>query len=207
METLKKIRLIFAFSCISILVVSAQTKNLRHDYITKSYEYERANNYTAAMNELKKTYQAEDYFINIRLGWLNYLAKQYSEAIKYYEKAIVLKPYAIEAKFGSIKPLSAIEDWEKVKVQYLQILKIDPQNTVANYWLGVIYYNRKDYNNAVKLFERVVNLYPLDYDSVVMLAWTKLNLGKAVEAKILFKQALILRPNDSAATSGLKLIK
>ncbi len=103
--------------------------------------------------------------------------------------------------------MSAIEDWEKVKQQYLQILKIDPQNTVANYWMGLIYYNRKDYNNAVKLFEKVVNLYPLDYDSVVMLAWTKLYIGKLVEAKILFNQALVLRPNDSTAKSGLKLIK
>lgn len=207
MEILKKTGLIIAFSSISIMVVFAQTENSLQTYITKSYEYERASNYTAAMNELKKTYQADNYFINIRLGWLNYLAKQYSDAIKYYEKAIVLKPYAIEAKFGCIKPLSAIEDWEKVKAQYLQILKIDPQNTIANYWMGVVYYNRKDYNSAIKLFERVVNLYPLDYDSVVMLAWTKLNLGKSVEAKILFKQALILRPNDSAATSGLRLIK
>jgi tetratricopeptide (TPR) repeat protein len=207
MEILKKTWLIIAFSSISSLAVFAQTESSRQAYITKSYEYERASNYTAAIKELKKTYKADDYFVNIRLGWLNYLEKQYSESIKYYEKSIVLKPYAIEAKFGCIKPLSAIEDWEKVKIQYLQILKIDPQNTTANYWLGVIYYNRKDYNRALKLFERVVNLYPLDYDSVVMLAWTKLNLGKSAEAKILFKQALILRPNDSAATSGLKLIK
>lgn len=207
MEILKKTLLVFAFSTISGMMVFSQSESFRQAAIYKSYEYERGNNYTAAINELKKTLQTDDYFLNIRMGWLYYLAKQYSESIKYYDKAINLKPYAIEAKFGKIKPLSATEDWEKVKLQYLQILKIDPQNTVANYWLGLIYYNRKDYSNAVKLFEKVVNLYPLDYDSVVMLAWTKLNLGKLVEAKILFKQALIIRPDDSAATGGLKLIK
>jgi TolA-binding protein len=106
-----------------------------------------------------------------------------------------------------IKPLSATENWEKVKLQYLTILKIDPQNTIANYWLGVIYYNRKDYNNAMKLFEKVVNLYPLDYDTVVMLGWTKLNLGKTAEARLLFNHALTLRPNDESATNGLKLLK
>jgi tetratricopeptide (TPR) repeat protein len=118
-----------------------------------------------------------------------------------------LKPYAIEARFGAVKPLSAIESWDKVKAHYLEILKIDPQNTVANYWLGVIYYNRKDYVNAIKLFEKVVNLYPLDYDSVIMLAWSKLNTGKSADARVLFNQALILRPDDSSALSGLKLIK
>jgi tetratricopeptide (TPR) repeat protein len=141
------------------------------------------------------------------MGWLYYLAKQYSESIKYYDIAIVLKPYAIEARFGCIKPLSAIENWEKVKSHYIQILKIDPQNTVANYWLGVIYYNRKDYANAANLFGKNINLYPLDYDSIIMLAWTKLNLGKSPDARVLFNQALVIRPNDSSALSGLKQLK
>ncbi len=207
MEILKKTVLIFAFLTFNGLMAFSISDAVKQASVYKSYEFEKANNYTAAISELNKIYEAGDYFINIRLGWLNYLTKQYSESIKFYEKAIVLKPYAIEAKFGKIKPLSAIEDWEKVKQQYLQILKIDPQNTVVNYWLGLIYYNSKDYSNAVKLFEKVVNLYPLDYDSVVMLAWTKFNLGKLVEAKILFNQALVLRPNDSTAKSGLKLIK
>jgi len=90
---------------------------------------------------------------------------------------------------------------------YQQILKIDPQNTTANYWLGVIFYNSKDYNSANRLFEKVVNLYPLDYDSVIMLAWTKLYLGKTAEAKLMFNHALVLRANDSSAFEGLKLIK
>jgi tetratricopeptide (TPR) repeat protein len=156
---------------------------------------------------MKTIYKADSYIINIRLGWLYYLAKQYTESIKYYDKSIALKPYAIEARFGAVKPLSAIESWDKVKTHYLEILKIDPQNTIANYWLGVIYYNRKDYVSAIKLFEKVVNLYPLDYDSVIMLAWSKLNTGKSADARVLFNQALILRPNDSSALSGLKLIK
>ena len=89
----------------------------------------------------------------------------------------------------------------------MKILEIDPQNTVANYWLGVMYYNAKDYVSGLKLFEKVVNLYPLDYDSTIMLAWCKLNLAKQTDARYLFNQALILRPNDSSALAGLKLIK
>ena len=188
------------------LIVKAQT-NTRQNAFAKSYEYEKSSNYGAAIKEVKSVYESTDYFCNIRLGWLSYLNKMYSESIGYYNKAIALKPYAIEARFGCVKPLSAIESWEKVKGQYLQILKIDPQNTTANYWLGVIYYNRKDYVNANKLFEKVVNLYPLDYDSVIMLAWTKLNLGKSPDAKVLFNHALTIRPSDNSALSGLKMIK
>ncbi|MBV5343697.1 tetratricopeptide repeat protein, partial [bacterium] len=105
-------------------VVFSQTKS-RQTAFSKSYEYEKSANYSAAIKEVKGVYDANDYFNNIRLGWLLYLGKNYAESIKYYDKAIALKPYAIEARFGCVKPLSAIESWEKVKVHYLQILKID----------------------------------------------------------------------------------
>jgi len=205
MEIMKRTILILILSATLLSAEAQQTA--RQTAFSKSYELEKATNYTAAIKELNKVYDTGDYFVNIRLGWLYYLAKNHTESIRFYDKAISLKPYAIEAKFGLIKPLSAIENWEKVKNEYIQILKIDPQNTIANYWLGVIYYNRKDYTTANKLFEKIVNLYPLDYDSAIMLAWTKLRLGKTPEAKVLFTHALTLRPNDSSSLDGLKQIK
>jgi len=205
METLK-FRILLVTILFSSLLLHAQTA-ARQSAFSKSYEFENASNYGAAIKEVKTVFDTDDYFCNIRLGWLYYLSKNYAESIKYYDKAISLKPYAIEARFGCIKPLSASENWEKVKAHYLQILKIDPQNTTANYWLGVIYYNRKQYSSAANLFGKVINLYPLDYDSVIMLAWTKLSLGKAADAKVLFNHALTLRPNDSSSLDGLKKIK
>ena len=206
METLKKFLLVIVFVSAMQFTYSQQITAKQKVYY-KNYDLEKSGNYTTAIKELNTIYKSDDYFANIRLGWLYYLSKQYANSISFYEKAISLKPYAIEAKFGLIKPLSAIENWEKVKSTYHQILKIDPQNTVAGYWLGLIYYNRRDYINANKLFEKVVNLYPLDYDSGIMLAWTKLKLGKTAEAKVLFQHTLTLRPNDSSSLEGLKLIK
>ena len=206
MENLKKILYVLVFSGITTVAFAQSQAVIQAAYI-KSYESEKAGTYSAAINDMKSVYSAKDYTANIRLGWLSYMAKQYTESIRYYNIAIGLKPYAIEARFGCVKPLSAIESWERVKENYLKILEIDPQNTVANYWLGVMYYNAKDYTCAQKLFEKVVNLYPLDYDSTIMLAWSKLNLGKQTEARYLFNQALILRPSDSSALAGLKLLK
>ena len=206
METLKK--LLFALTLsLAFQTLSAQAISARQNAFYKSYEFEKSGNYTAALRELNNVYKSDDYFTNIRLGWLYYLSKQYAQSVKFYEKAISQKPYAIEAKFGLIKPLSATENWDRVKTTYTDILKIDPQNTLANYWLGVIYYNRKEYASANKLFEKVANLYPLDYDATIMLAWTKLKQGKTAEAKVLFQHALTLRPNDSSSLEGLKLIK
>jgi len=205
MEALRKNTFVVLLVLIGFSAFSQSMSALQSAF-SKSYEAENAKNFAAAISELKSVYDPDNYVMNIRLGWLNYLAKQYTESIGFYEKSIVLKPYAIEARFGCVKPLSALEDWEKVKKQYIEILTIDPQNTVANYWLGVIIYNRKDFNSSAKYFEKIVNLYPLDYDSVIMLAWSKLYSSKPSEAKVLFHQALIIRPNDSSALSGLKLI-
>ena len=205
METLSKLWITGTLFLMS-LAMQAQNITELQEAFSKSYIAENQKNYIQAIEEMKPVFKEDDYISNIRLGWLNYMAKQYGESITFYRKAIALKPYAIEAKLGCVKPLSAVENWEKVKEQYLEILKIDPLNTTANYWLGVIYFNRKDYKSATNLFEKVVNLYPLDYDSVIMLAWAKLNNNSHTDAKLLFQQALIIRPNDSSALSGLQLI-
>jgi len=173
----------------------------------ESYKAELNTNYGIAVSEIKSVYQADNYSMNARLGWLLFLSKQYTESISYYEKAIKLKPNCIEARFGLIKDHNALENWGKVKEQYEAILKIDDQNTTSLYWLGVLLYNRKEYENAAVNFEKIVNLYPMDYGSVIMLAWTKLYLGKPDQARVYFNQALILSPNDASATSGLNQLK
>lgn len=205
METLKKIFVVTGFLLLAATLDAQNITELQAAF-SKSYIAENQKNYEVAIGEMRNIYQKEDYISNIRLGWLNYLSKNYGESITYYMKAISLKPYAIEARLGCVKPLSAIENWEKVKEQYQEILKVDPLNTTANYWLGVIYYNRKDYKSATALFEKVVNLYPLDYDSVIMLAWSKINNNSHTDAKLLFQQALIIRPNDASALNGLQII-
>ena len=116
-------------------------------------------------------------------------------------------PYALESKFGLVLPAAAIEDWTTVTEQYNDILAIDPQNTLANYRLGMIYYYKPDYELALKHFEKVGNLYPFDYDTIIMIAWSSWRLGKMREAKVLFEHALMIRPDDISALEGLSLIK
>jgi tetratricopeptide (TPR) repeat protein len=202
-----KIRITILFSLMSCMMATAQNDQKIQSAFTESSKAEAAENYSVGISSLKAVYSAEDYPINVRLAWLSLLSKQYTESVSYYERAIKLKPYAIEARFGMIKALNAIESWDKVKEQYEAILKIDPQNTTSLYWLGVLLYNRKDYENAARNFEKIVNLYPMDYGSVIMLAWTRLYQGKKSDARVLFNHALLLSPNDASAISGLNLLK
>ncbi len=207
MEALKRsVIIIFAFIALSLTGFSQDYESIQSAF-EKSYSYEYSGEYSKAIDELKEVYDESSYEINLRLGWLTYMAGFFTESAAYYQKAIDLKPLSIEAKFGFTYPASALGNWEHVKNSYKEILKIDSQNSTANYKLGSIYYGNEDYTTALKYFEKIVNLYPFDYDGLLMYAWTNLKLGKFREAEVLFNKVLMNQPNDKSAIEGLGLIK
>lgn len=193
----------------SSMQMKAQTSEMKNveDAFSSSYTLELKAEYNAAMAILKTVYDEKSYEINLRLGWLNYLAGLFTESSAYYQKAISLKPYSIEAKLGFAYPAAALGNLDQVIKQYQEILKIDPQNTIANYRMGSILYGKKEYADADKYLEKVVNLYPFDYDSNILYAWTQYRLGKFREAQVLFHKVLMIRPNDPSALEGIGLIK
>ncbi len=205
MEILKKtsvlILVILSFNCFS------QNGEADIKAFSESYTFESEKKYSEAIQSITKIYEESSYEKNIRLGWLYYLSGKYTASISYYDKAIKLLPFSIEARFGYILPSSILGNWESVKHQYTEILKIDPKNSKANYYLGLYYYNKKDFANSYKNFELCANLFPSDYDCSIMFAWTNFQLGKLREAKVLFNKVLLIRPNDNSALEGLKLIK
>jgi tetratricopeptide (TPR) repeat protein len=184
----------------------AEPEDLRKAFAS-SYTDEYNKDYAKAIGDLKNVFSEKSYEINLRLGWLHYENLLYTESMNYYRTAMKLMPYSVEAKFGYVYPAAALGNWEDVIKTYQDILAIDSQNTTVLYRLGLIYYSRKEYTNADKYFEKLVNLYPFGYDGVINLAYSKLNLNKPEEAKMLFNKALLIYPNDTVASKGLKQIK
>ena len=207
MELLKHSRLIITV----LLITALQTNTFSQDNITaafkESYVLEQKGEYAKAAEKLNKVYQADSYELNLRLGWLNYLAGKLSESESYYGKAISLKPYSVESRLGMAYPLSAQAKWDELVALYNKILEIDPQNSLVNYRLGLIYYNRGNYEYADKYLDKVINLYPFDYDTMILLAWNKFALQKFKEAKVLFNKVLMHTPDDASALEGLRRIK
>ena len=197
------VKLTFATAALACAVPAAAQAPDQTAAFASSYAAEAKADYADAIAPIKAIYTGT-YEQNLRLGWLYFLAKNYPAAAAHYQKAVEQRPYAIEPKLGLIKPLNALGQVEKMLSTYEGILKIDPQNTQANYWTGVIYLNRKAYGPAARYFEHVVNLYPFDYDSTISLAWAYLNLGKKADARALYAKALLIRPGDAAATAGLR---
>lgn len=202
MEFLKQF-MVFAILGLSVFEVNAQTNAALQKAFQNSYNNESKKSYTEAISDIMPFYAENNYETNLRIGWLYYLAKNYTASQNYYNRAISARPNSVEARFGLIKALSLLSSWDKVMEQYNSILKIDPQNTQANYWAGVIIYNRKQYANASKYFARVVALYPFDYDGNHMLGWALLFSGRKPEAKACFERALLIKPGDTSSTDGL----
>lgn len=214
MDILKKSKqlLLFVFVLLVVSQIYAQKSGtFSNDDLQNafklSYKYEASGQYKEAIDALTPVYSTNNYEVNLRLGWLNYLYLQHKDAMQYYQTAMKIMPYSIEARLGYVNPAAALEDWIKVGDMYNEILGIDPNNSSVLYKLGLVYYYRPDYQKAYTCFEKVVNMYPCDYSSVLMFGWTNYQLGRGKDAEALFNKVLLLSPNDASALEGLGLLK
>ncbi len=207
MEILKKILILVIFvSSFSFLSAQNSTQDII-DAFAKSYQAENSGNYSQAINSLKIVYNENSYEINLRLGWLSYSLGNFSQSVSYYNKAVSLMPYSIEAKMGLIYPLYATGKTSQVVNLYKEILVISPNYYSALYNLGNIYYAQAKYAEALKLFKKLADLFPFDYDTLLMYAWTNYQLKKYREAGILFNKVLMIQSDDESALQGLKLME
>ena len=204
MKNLKNVLAILVFSL--CMTLQAQNKEIAAAF-SRSYEYETAKKYDAAIAEFNNVYVATSYEMNLRLGWLYYLAEKNKESISYYQKAAVNMPAATEPKWAIITVYTKLENWTEIEKTYLSILKLDAKNATANYNLGLIYYYRKNYVEAKKYFDVSLNQTPFGYNYLLMSAWTNYFLGNKSNASILFNKVLLYAPNDASALEGLGLIK
>lgn len=205
MELLKKLILVLLVSL--TMNTFAQDFKALEEAFQKSIGYENKQEYTNAIDVLKPFATSTNYEANVRLGWLYYSAGKHNESITYYSKAIALKPAATEPLWGIVYPYGELKKWTELQAIYQKVISLDPKNTTANYRLGLSAYYNKDYILAKKYFDIVIGLYPLDYNTLLMSAWTTYFLGKQGDAKTMFNKVLMVMPDDKSAKEGLALIK
>jgi len=190
-----------------ITIISAQKDDLTKAF-EKSYTNEYNIEYNKAVNNLESVYKkyTSNYELNLRLGWLHYLSGNLKESEKYYTKAMDLKPLALEAIYGKILPMLGQEKYNLVLEVAKKAISIAPNDSKAEYYIGLAHYYKKEYLKAEKFLEKAINKYPFDLDINLMLGWTKFALGKKNEAKVLFQVAQRNSPNNVAVKSAIELI-
>jgi len=171
-----------------------------------SYNYEKMGDYKDAIKVLVPLYQKypNGYTINLRLGWLFYLNKKYLNSIKHYQKASMLSPYSIETKLGLMKNYLGLEDYKKALNEGNIILKSDYYNFYGNYYEAVALKNMKDYKSTLSIANKMLSLYPTSILFLNLLGEVYYLEGKKELAKKIFKNVLILDPNNLLAKSYLK---
>jgi len=175
-----------------------------------SIDAEKRGDYAEAIKQLAAIYpeHKDNYLMNLRLGWLHYLSREYEESGKYYNAAIDISARkSIEAFLGLTLPMAALERWDGVESAYRSILALDANNYTANLRLGQIYLNRGEYAKAQPLLDKAHTFYPGEYEANLSLGWTHYYMGDRPKARLLLTTALMLVPGDSLALKGLDLAR
>jgi len=119
--------------------------------------------YTSALRELLKAekFYSEDPFLQNDLGFVYKEKEKYDLAIKHFKKALELKPDFMPAKNNLGTAYLAKKDWDAAIACFEEIiddlLYTTPQNPLFN--LGLVYYQKKDYQNAEKYFLDCLKYY------------------------------------------------
>lgn len=190
------------FVAFSILFLPAFSQN--EQAFSKSYSMEYNYNYQGAIQEIESIHTSNNYFTNIRLGWLSYLNKNFDKAQTYYKQSHDLKPNSIEPLYGLANVYYWQKKWALLNQTYEQILEIYPNDTATMYRLALNHYSAKKYEQAEELLKGVITFHPFDYDSNLLMGGTKLSLGKIKQAKKYYQIALIANPESELALQMLE---
>lgn len=133
MEFMKKIIVLVILVLFAVSVNSQSSTQEVIEAFTKSYELEESGEYAKAIASMKSVYDENSYEINLRLGWLTYSIGSFTQSMAYYNNAITLMPYSVEAKLGLIYPVYATGKTDQVISLYKDILQISPNYYTALY--------------------------------------------------------------------------
>ena len=193
---------------ISALGVFAQNQNsgALAGALQESYDAEKDKDYAAAIAPLNKLGPDANtsYLVQLRLGWLYYESKDWTQSDAHYRKAVQLSPTANEPLLGLMLPQMAAGKNDEALMTAQIIARQDPGNSTALSRMAWIYFLRRDYRSAAANYHKLVALYPTDTEMLLGLGFSLKYSGETKEAAKYFQTVLLLSPNNSRALEGLK---
>jgi len=193
-----------------LLLIPFLVFSLTYEEIAKAYKqsylYEKIGDYKDAIRVLMPIYNSypNGYTVNLRLGWLYYLMGKYENSIFHYKRADRAIPTSVESKLGLSLPLMAQEKWDKAEEILFRVLKLDYYNYYGNLRLCTVLEKEKKFEQQKATALKMLAIYPTSVPFLVELAKAYYHLGEKEKAKKLFKDILILDPENLTAKEYLK---
>lgn len=191
------------FWILCIFIISFSTF-LTADPISDSFILEGKGEYIKAYDALEPSSResVNDYFIQLRMGWLALLKGDYTKSSSFYQKATLIYPNALEPRIGYVRALLALGQYKQVEVACKTILKFDSKNYFARSTLAYTYYVLSNYSEAEKIYDSIVDDYPADTEMSIGLGWSFLKQNKKQKANEVFTKLLKIIPKEERVSSG-----
>lgn len=205
---MKQHMILVAFVLMMLFPAQAKADDDFAEYFELSFGHESQGNYQAALEKIKKAIQLRPnhYTAILRAGWLCYMLGENNNSIQYYKKAIQASPNAIEPRLGVMMPLMALKNWAQAEKFGREVMAIDKANYYATSRLAWILYSQGQYANALRFYQKLVELYPSDIEMKLGVGWTYLKMGKKEMAKRYFSEVLEVRRTNVRALQGMNAL-
>lgn len=175
----------------------------RQERFAASYGQESRRDFRGAIRSIEALGE-DDYLVQLRLGWLNYRNEAFKTSADFYARASRIKPDAVEPLLGMMLPLQAAGLIDAAIEAGNSVLEIDPGNYTALSRMAAIRYSRKDFGRAAALYRRLTRLYPTDLEMLLGLGWSLKLRGEKTAAAAVFRDVLVLSPQNPRALDGLR---
>lgn len=132
-----------------------------------------------------------------------YAEKKDDKAIAYYEKASALDTTNVEADYSKAMYWQTTGRTAAALKAYRAILLKDNQYTKAYYNIGYIYFEQKNYEQALQNFNIAVRTSPAYADAYYMRGLSAEMLGKKEDAQSDYSKALTFDPKHEKAAKAI----
>ncbi|OGZ27897.1 MAG: hypothetical protein A2365_00960 [Candidatus Nealsonbacteria bacterium RIFOXYB1_FULL_40_15] len=183
------------FAYQSLIGVVPDTRQWAEDSYKKAIELDPVNPYypsQAGISLLKEAGLVKDN-----------KEKLLAEAMMYFEKSIELKLDYAQAHFQMARIFSEQGRTAEMISSLEKAGGSDPNDPVLAYQLGLVYYQKKDYERAKKELERAVVLRPAYSNALYFLGICYYELNNKDVAIAVFRKILELNPGNDIATKVL----
>ena len=187
---------------ISLLFFNTVNAMSQHKAMARSYRLEAKQDYVQALSVLEslplKASQNSE-FIILRKAWLNYLQKNYNQAIRLYKQAAQLNRNSLDAPLGEAMALLAQLRWKEAARVSRKVLKQAPTNYTAHLRLMVSEMGQKKWQALFEHARQVSQWYPTQVTPLLYMARASHRLGQTESAVKAYQSVLLHLPKNQEA--------